>query len=350
MTLAIDATSPAVVSVAGSGPSSVTTGSFTPPAGSLLVAIGLHAFTATEVFSDSHSSTWTKLEATGSTGALYGVIGVADATNSATTVTLTTTASDDIGLKVYVVTGAAARAAQAGAVYGNFGGTVAPSAVLTPTAIGSLLFAGLGNDLTVSLTGATGTTVDTTAFSGQTQWAHRTATVSALTSTTYGWTPTTATQYVVVGVEITPPSTGTNANAGLAAVALASPTASTTVKGSAGVANLTVSGLAASGTVKGSAGLSNVAISALVAGNSASTKAGVSNVTIASLTVATSISASAGISALTAAALAVIAGGSSSANSGIAAMTMAAWGANVPNPVIWTTGSIRSRWLTQSPQ
>jgi hypothetical protein len=31
-------------------------------------------------------------------------------------------------------------------------------------------------------------------------------------------------------------------------------------------------------------------------------------------------------------------------------MTMAAWGANVPNPVIWTTGSIRSRWLTQSPQ
>lgn len=143
MAIAVDASSPAIVTGLGTG--SVTTASFTPPNGSLVLAIAIggwsDAGTTTCALSDSLSGTWTSRvtcnSASNNSSDFGGVVQISTRTGTGSAMTVTATytfGSATAGgkhLAVFVLTGASAS---------SFGAT----ATLNDTS--------LGNDLTCSLT------------------------------------------------------------------------------------------------------------------------------------------------------------------------------------------------------
>src|SRR3954447_25702740 len=143
MAIVEDASSPAIAST--SAATTVTTASFTPPAGSLILALvgsdGTAGVNTIIIMSDSLSGTWTLLKRTNvSTNGPPAVGGTAeiwvrDATNSPMTVTATQSGGTFVGMAmtVKVLTGAATRTAQTGVTGGVGGGSFPPATVtLTP--------------------------------------------------------------------------------------------------------------------------------------------------------------------------------------------------------------------------
>lgn len=106
MAIDIDASSPAVVSNGGSSVTSVTTASFTPPSGSLLVAVVMATSGANPTVSGG-SLTWTRRQQHVRDDFLYAELWTAPvASAAAMTTTLTVTGSFRVvALKVLVVTG-----------------------------------------------------------------------------------------------------------------------------------------------------------------------------------------------------------------------------------------------------
>lgn len=169
MTVAIDASSPAMVN--GTGSSSITSGSFTPPAGSLLVAVGFAGWDtdsnlATITISDSRSGTWTN-RLLGGSGRGVGKVRIA--TRPITTsqsMTVTASYTNDGGgrmLAVYVMTGcdttnvgAGATAQWADAVTTNM------TTSITTTKTGSLVVGGVDDS---------GSSLATLSLASNTAWA-----------------------------------------------------------------------------------------------------------------------------------------------------------------------------------
>src|SRR6266566_6898787 len=130
---------------------SVTSGSFTPTAGSLLVACvaiangnGI-AGAGSTVITDTGSHTWTLLKRQQNSGAATAEIWCADnASTSAITVTATSqiTGQTDLCIQVISYNGAAAAASQTGATAGGTNGTVA----ITTTKTGSQVLIPTGED------------------------------------------------------------------------------------------------------------------------------------------------------------------------------------------------------------
>lgn len=212
MTLAVDASTPAVAS-APAGGGAVTTASFTPPAGSLLLALVAVDAGAGGPITDSRGLTWTKrVDASSSANsALTGdsaVIWTAPvSTSAAMTVTAGVAAPTGSVLRVLVLTGAATNSiGKTGALYVN---NEIWSTTYTATAVGSLGFAlwsdGYGTE-PVATAASTGCVVDSSvAYRGS---------GSSLTSATVRTTSgaTSAGRTVTLGV--TAPNAGASANVG----------------------------------------------------------------------------------------------------------------------------------------
>jgi hypothetical protein len=195
-----------------------TTASFTPSAGSLLVALvavdGNTSGATTVTLSDSQTATWTLLKrvnAFSATNILGGSAEVwcRDASGGALTVTASGWAASGGNLTVRTLLGAAATASQTGATGASTtGASVPPTAILTPTTIGSWVY-GACLDYTTNATltaNASSTLIDqfVDATNGDT-WAtfKGSAATSVLSSTTYGFTNVNA-QYNVAAAEILP--------------------------------------------------------------------------------------------------------------------------------------------------
>ena len=192
-----------------------TTASFSPQANTLLVALlavdGATGTATSGILTDSLSGTWTLLKRQNTTTA--GVGGSAEvwcrylssAPGSMTAIaTWTATGQPGGNLTVRCLLGAAST--QTGATGGTGGGTVAPTATLTPTQIGSWIYgAGLDYTTSASLTANANTTrIDQfqDATNGDT-WStfKAAASTSSLTSTAYGYTNASA-GYNTAAVEI----------------------------------------------------------------------------------------------------------------------------------------------------
>lgn len=139
MTIAIDATTPAIVQVTTGNN---VTASFTAPANSLLVALFWHDDTSATTISDSGGLTWTTAVAdfTGF-GEVVGIRTAFQATSAARTVTMS--AATNTGhkiMQVMVFTGTALSAPFTGATKANTSTTLMNDSV-TSTAIGSWAWA-----------------------------------------------------------------------------------------------------------------------------------------------------------------------------------------------------------------
>ena len=112
MAIAVDSSSPALASQT-SASNTVTTASFTPPAGALLVAAAFcsqnSASPMTFTLSDSTSGTWTTdlVRNSSDTGSISSVAGIYHATASGAAVTVTCVVASSFfpTVKVYVLTG-----------------------------------------------------------------------------------------------------------------------------------------------------------------------------------------------------------------------------------------------------
>ena len=147
MAIAIDGTSPAYARADGT---SVTTASFTPPAGSIIIAIAA-VTTSSDVpaISDSRSLTWNAI-ASGSTRDSINARWALSATSAAMTVTATVGTSAGVGLYVFVLTGVDTSDPIGGATAATAAATDLQTSI-TVEVIGSLLIYGLST--------ASGTTV-----------------------------------------------------------------------------------------------------------------------------------------------------------------------------------------------
>jgi len=176
----------------------LTTASFTPPAGSLIVAcavVGNSAGSGTQTgaMTDSLSGSWTtdNSETTSGSGACYVFRRTTATSGAAMTCTMTPTGTNAKGnqLAVVVLDGAT------GSVGNKGQSTTALHASITPSAIGSLIVcAGVLVTSSVALTQETGftallSTQDGT--NGETYGSNiLTTATSSLSAITYGWTNT----------------------------------------------------------------------------------------------------------------------------------------------------------------
>jgi len=198
MTVTKDASSPA--SLTNTTVAALTTASFTPPAGSLIVATGVTGNTSgsgaqTGAITDSHGGTWVvdKSLTTAGDGSVYIFRRTTAVTNVATTVTYTPTGTTAAGnqLSVCVLDGAT----------GSLGATASIATAfhtnITPTAIGSFIIcAGCNAAASATLALETGFTalLDTAdATNGETYGScYLTAGTVSLSAVTAGWTTTAA--------------------------------------------------------------------------------------------------------------------------------------------------------------
>ncbi len=204
MAVSIDATAPATnpTTITGSTASTFTTGSFTPPANTLLVAVACMGYSGSTTgtpftISDSLSGTWQQdaVEAP-SSGGLPEVqicsqwIGGSPASM---TVTLTTgTQTKGKQLTIFVLDGTASS--------GWKGGTAVSTTTLdgsiTTTKVGSLVIVSGGNDSTGTFTADARTTTKQnftdSSESLQLIVGYSTATTTTPGATTFGWTGTTS--------------------------------------------------------------------------------------------------------------------------------------------------------------
>lgn len=228
MAIAVDASSPAVAS--GTGTATLTSASFTPPAGALLVAIscgGWGGAVTTSTITDSLSGTWTsRVTANGTNNGANGIVQISTRViGSSAAMTVTAAYTNNSGgrmLGVYVITGASTTTFGATGVLdvGISGGQTGMTTSLTTTMTGSLVLGG------VDSSGTTGTTAS---LAANTAWASMSGTnpvsnstdqvgygiikASALTGTpsakTYGVTWNSATNGHLALLEVVPPTTST---------------------------------------------------------------------------------------------------------------------------------------------
>lgn len=151
-----DASTPAIVSASGNSPASITTAAFSPPAGSLLVALVTGGYGTASVscsITDSNSGTWTQAgQGSGQVGTYYGLAAVyyqylaAGATNMTVTASYTNLSGGRF-LAVRVLTGAAPAQNSA-----TKGGTVVTGTqnltVTINTTMGNSYIYGAVNDVT----------------------------------------------------------------------------------------------------------------------------------------------------------------------------------------------------------
>jgi hypothetical protein len=193
-----------------------TSASFTPESGALLVALvaadGLSTAATTATVTDSLGGTWTLLKRVNAFSSVNAIGGTAevwcrDSPGTSMTVTASGWASNAGDLTVRTLIGAKPAAQQPGATGASTtGATVPPTAILTPTQIGSRIY-GAALDYTTNATltaNANTTSIDqfVDATNGDT-WAtfKASADTAALSSTTYGYTNANA-AYNVAAVEI----------------------------------------------------------------------------------------------------------------------------------------------------
>jgi hypothetical protein len=211
-----DSSTPAVVQVAnGTGQPQVTTASFSPPAGSLLVAVVSLSYggTASLSVSDSGSHAWSE-PVSASPGASYGAVAVFTTRLTSAPGAITVTAKGGssvtegtIQLALRVVDGAAA--VQAGATQTGDAKSVSVTAAITTTTPGSWVYiAGTVNDLESSVTPNGSTTTianyqDTAG--GDTLLAGRQSGATGTPGpTTLGWTVGTSYYWALAMLEVLP--------------------------------------------------------------------------------------------------------------------------------------------------
>lgn len=207
MTITEDSSAPIAVHVTTT---SGTTASFTPPSQSLLVVMvaadgGNVATTAT--VSDSGSHTWTLLKRQNTTavGALGGTAEVWCTYLSSAPGSITVTASGWSTVGGNIVTKVLLGAAQTqnGATGGSGGSSIAPTATLTPTQIGSRIYGAALDFTTNAVLTANGNSSSIDQFNDATNgdtWAafKGAADTTTLTSTTYGFTNANAAYNVAI--------------------------------------------------------------------------------------------------------------------------------------------------------
>jgi RHS repeat-associated protein len=147
----LDASSPPAVAAWVNSTQHVTTAAFTPPSGSLLVAVTeadgnyLNSF----ALSDSRGLTWRKVASVTPAGEGPGAIWVADGGSVTTGMTVTVTPggsgsnADPVSLTVLVYTGAASAVAQTGASAGVQDSGTNGGITVTPTSSASVIVGGL---------------------------------------------------------------------------------------------------------------------------------------------------------------------------------------------------------------
>lgn len=221
MAIAIDASTPAVVS--SSATSTLTTASFSPPAGALLVACAAAIYSsgsnATITVSDSGSHSWS----TGINVAGHGTVQITRCQLTTAPGSITVSAAwanltGDSYLGVTVLTGAATSQTGAGTGSLNTGsGSTNGVVSVTTTQVGSWVF-GMADDwsFTAALTPNSATTLITPAFTDSTNgcyavsWRSTSATTTP-GATNYGGTYGSSATTVNAALEILPALAGPNA-------------------------------------------------------------------------------------------------------------------------------------------
>lgn len=212
MAISEDASTPATVTRATSA-AALTTASFSPPAGSLLVALSSWAAasgTQTAVISDSGVHTWTRpvrANASGAGDAEISYTYLSSAPGSITVTGTVTGGGTTEFLSVRVLNGASST--QTGATAAHTSGTT-PTIALTTTTVGSWVY-GCLMDLASSQAALTANAASTTIT-----WFNNTADgenaasfkASAATvspgATTYGWAAGAADTYMLAAWEVLP--------------------------------------------------------------------------------------------------------------------------------------------------
>jgi hypothetical protein len=202
-----------------SGGPSATTGTFSPPAGSLLVAIVslVHA-SGTPSFTVSNTGsalTWTQQVAetagTQPWAAIYTAPNPASQSNITVTAADSTTQNALLQVDVRVVLGAAS--SQTGAATKIATGSASPgSAAITTTTVGSWVYIafGLNDDESITVSGNT-TTINSDAASDRGAAVASGRQATATTSpgaTTLGWTFGTSANWAIAMLEILPAASG----------------------------------------------------------------------------------------------------------------------------------------------
>jgi len=217
MALAIDATTPARVNA--SAAVSAVSGSFTPPAGALLIVTaqgtnGSTGPTSVAVTNSGTALTWTQVQlanktTTGGGDGFASIHRAVVGTSAAMTVTATQTGgSAPTSIKVYVVTGANTTTPVGTAVIGRGTTTPLTTTALTTTGTNSLFFASADEwsaPAAETGTAGSGMTWDSWGISGSNYGGSGYKTVAAPASTTtalssVGGSGTMDWQYVVVEV------------------------------------------------------------------------------------------------------------------------------------------------------
>lgn len=191
------------------------TGSFTPAANTLLVAVASIgngndvAGLGSTAITDSRGGSWTLLKRQATTANSTSEVWCRDGgTSLAMTVTATSqvVGQIDVALEVWSLTGAAVTASQTGATKGQ--ATTACSAPIVTTTTGAMVFGALGYTLAgVTLTANGVTTVggQINGTAGDTEATYRaTSTVGTPGSTTIGFTDTLAANTTMALAEILP--------------------------------------------------------------------------------------------------------------------------------------------------
>lgn len=215
MAVSIDASSPAAVTASASAATTFTTGSFTPPANTLLVAVasvGYSGSTQDTTFSisDSLSGSWTNdaIQFPASGGLPQNLIASRfNSSNTAMTVTLNTSShTKGVDFSVFVLNGTATSSW----LGGHATSTSTMDGSVTTTKVGALVLCGAGYDTNATLTPDGNTTTQnhlTDSSDGLELFTgHSTSTVSSPGSTTYGWTGAGATAKSWAGAEYVPSS------------------------------------------------------------------------------------------------------------------------------------------------
>jgi hypothetical protein len=225
--IAVDASTPAVVtSTSTSTPITLTTASFSPPAGSLVLALASNGFGLTGTtnnditISDSGSHTWTTAikqivlpSGTSGVSAIFYTY-FAAAPGSITVSTTYTNVGAAAYMQVQVLTGAASTQLSGVASTSPTASTTSGEISVTTTTVGSMVF-GLSHDAQNSTTFVplSGTTQigSTFSFSGACTIAswHETSATTTPGATTYGGTWGVGTQYgETVALEVLPAGSG----------------------------------------------------------------------------------------------------------------------------------------------
>lgn len=208
-----DAAQPAVATLMTGTP--ITTGSFTPRAGQLVLALvvvdGPASTTATGTVTDSSSGTWTLLKRSNVTGATAGgscEIWSRYITTSPGAITVSCACSPSVGGEVAIRILNGAAPVQNGVTAGNGGSAIAPTLSIAGTKLGSRVYGTLERwtSSTAAVMNANTTAINSFSDTGNGTWfgAFRGANDTAnLTAVTFGSSDASS-SWQIAAVEILP--------------------------------------------------------------------------------------------------------------------------------------------------